>query len=427
LPRYDVIIVGSGVFGLATAKYILERDQGIRLLIIDKNAGPGMGNTAKSAAAFRVYFTSNTNYILANSSIDAYINIQREGFDLDIQMVGYLWLESEEDYANKVDLIKMIRDRGVEVEEYTDEELQRILNINTRVSETEFGRILGLKDVYRGLYVLKAGFLSPDKLVNYYYNMVAELGGSFLFNREAIEIILEPRNRIGVPGEPFPWQDKAAKGVKLSDGSIVRGDTIILATGAWTPRLLDKVGIDSHVKPKKRQIFSIKAVNDDLKKLISVKDFNGIGMPFTILPKPRIYIRPEFSEEAFWISYSDDIGRPFEFEEDPKPEEDYYINGVYQILINYFPQFTDLMPHSMWAGCYTYSTIDKQPVIFKKAGLLVVTGGSGSGIMKGDAVGRIAASLYFGEGYATLYGGYKFNVESLGFTNRKIEHEMFVL
>jgi|Deesub1362B_J571_1020462.scaffolds.fasta_scaffold00004_410 glycine/D-amino acid oxidase-like deaminating enzyme len=427
LPDYDVIIIGAGIFGLATGNYILEEDPSINLLIIDKNSGPGMGNTAKSAAAFRVYFTSNTNFILANSSIDFYLDIQKKGIDLDIQMVGYLWLESEKDYDSKVDLLKEIRRRGVEVKEYNTSELRKILNINIEVSNTEFGKLLGLHDVYRGLFVPKAGFLSPDKLVNYYFNNVKRCGGQFLFNNEVVEILLEPPDKLGVPGEPFPWQDKVARGVRLASGTTISSNNVIVAAGAWTPLLLDKIGIDAHIKPKKRQIFSIKAVTDELRRLLLIKEFNGIGMPFTILPKPRIYIRPEFGEGAFWISYSDDIGRPFEFDEDPIPEEDFYINGIYQILINYFPQFLDLMPHSMWAGYYAYSTIDKQPVIFSNAGIIVVTGGSGSGIMKGDAIGRIAAALYFEKKYAELYGGYRFDTTALGFENRNIERERFVL
>jgi glycine/D-amino acid oxidase-like deaminating enzyme len=66
-------------------------------------------------------------------------------------------------------------------------------------------------------------------------------------------------------------------------------------------------------------------------------------------------------------------------------------------------------------------------LIFEENGLLVVGGASGSGILKADAIGRIATALFNGEDHALLYGDRKFKVSDLGLKNRNIEPEKLVI
>ncbi|MCJ7574787.1 FAD-binding oxidoreductase, partial [Candidatus Bathyarchaeota archaeon] len=67
------------------------------------------------------------------------------------------------------------------------------------------------------------------------------------------------------------------------------------------------------------------------------------------------------------------------------------------------------------------------PVVYSGGGIVYVGASSGSGIMKSDALGRIAAANYYGEEEAELYGGYRFRVADLGVKKRHVEHEAFVL
>lgn len=69
---------------------------------------------------------------------------------------------------------------------------------------------------------------------------------------------LEPKVALGLPGEPFVWQNKHFGGVEATSGRIA-SDTIILAAGAGTPTLLDPIGVDCLVKPKKRQVFQLRS------------------------------------------------------------------------------------------------------------------------------------------------------------------------
>jgi glycine/D-amino acid oxidase-like deaminating enzyme len=150
-------------------------------------------------------------------------------------------------------------------------------------------------------------------------------------------------------------------------------------------------------------------------------------LPFTILPKPSAYIRPAPEEDALWLAFADDFPRAFKIEDEPEPEDNFFRYGLYQVMVKYFPQFTDCQPFSAFAGLYEINSLDGQPVIFEEKGLLVVGGASGSGILKADAIGRIAAALYSGEEYALLYGERRFRVSDLGLRNRHVEAEKLVI
>ena len=73
---------------------------------------------------------------------------------------------------------------------------------------------------------------------------------SFLSNHE---------KKLNIEDEPFVWQETRIAGVQvkgLLDGNIY-AETIVLAGGAWNNVLLEPIGLDGHVKSKKRQIFQI--------------------------------------------------------------------------------------------------------------------------------------------------------------------------
>jgi len=57
----------------------------------------------------------------------------------------------------------------------------------------------------------------------------------------------------------------------------------------------------------------------------------------------------------------------------------------------------------------------------------VASADSGSGIMKGDAIGRIVAATYNERREAKLFDGETFNVEDIGIEKRRVEREKFVI
>jgi glycine/D-amino acid oxidase-like deaminating enzyme len=422
--EYDAIVVGAGVIGLSTAYHVKKRHPDSRILVVDKFNSAGQGSTAKSMSAFRCLFSSRVNYLLSDSSVDFYTYVQNQlGVDLRLIFVGYLWLLSEEEYKEMRPILESLTHNNLRYEEHEAEDLSRRLGLVTCFKSDEEAEIIGLKDVYKGVLIPKAGVVDADCVVKFYEEEFLKLGGEIRYGVKVESLIVEPCKPLGIPGEPFFWQRSRVSGVK-TDLGIIRAKKTVLAAGAWIPQLLDAVGIECFIKPKKRQVFALEAKKPELRRLLYTESFNSVGcLPFTILPKPRVLIRPFPKEGVFWVSYADDFPRAFMLEEDPQPEKSFYEYGIYQVLVKYFPQFRDCHPYSAFAGLYEINTLDGHPVIFEENDLMVVGGASGSGIMKADAIGRIAAALYDGEEYAILYGGRKIRVSDLGIKERRIERE----
>ncbi len=428
MAECDALIVGAGIVGLSTAYHLKSKNPQLDVLVVDKLGAAGQGSTAKSAAAFRCLFASRTNFALADSSVEFYRHVQDElKFDLKLRWAGYLWFFDQEGYGKMFPVLRDLSSRGFKYVEYDEGELATRLDMKTNLSNDEEARMMGLGNVYKGILIPKAGLIDVDSLVKFYESEFLKLGGKIQYNTQVNEIVVEPRRPFGMPGEPYFWQDTMITGAKTNKG-LVKAKKTIIAAGAWTAQLLDPLGIECFIKAKKRQIFSIKAKTDSLRKLLFSKEFTNAGcLPFTILPKPSAYIRPAPEEDALWLAYADEFPRAFRVEDNPEPEENYYTFGLYQVFVKYFPQFIDCQPFSAFAGLYEISTIDGQPLIFEENDLMVVGGASGSGILKADAIGRIATALFNGEEYALLFGDKKFKVSDLGLKNRNVEPEKLVI
>jgi len=430
LAEYDAVIVGAGVLGLATAYHIKRQNPGHRVLVIERLSGPGQGSTAKSAGMFRVFFYSRTNLALAHTSVEFYKHLQEKGIHLGMRWVGYLWLFDAEGYKKIRPVLDTLSARGLEHKLFEASELEEMLGLRADLSGDEEAELMGLPNVDYGILIPKAGSIDVDALVRFYETAFLELGGKIAYNTEARRLLVEPERPLGIPGEPFIWQDIAVRGVETSSGRI-RADKVVVAAGAWSHKLLSPIGLECFFRPKKRQLFSIRAAGrPELEKLLWAKGFNDEGcMPFTILPRPRVYLKPALEEGAIWLSFADELGRPFEEEPElePSPEPEFYEYGLYQVAVKYFPQLEGCRPHAAWAGYYAENPIDHQPVIFEEAGVIIVGGASGSGIMKADAIGRIAAALYSGQEEAELFGGETFKVKDLGIRERRVEPEKLVI
>jgi glycine/D-amino acid oxidase-like deaminating enzyme len=428
MPEYDTVIVGAGIIGLSTAYHLKIRNPKLSILVVDKLGAAGQGSTAKSAAAFRCLFASRTNFALADSSAEFYKHVQNDlGFDLKLRWSGYLWLFDEEGYRKMLPVLKDLASKGFKYVEYDGDDLAQKLDMQTDFSNDEEAQMMNLGNVHKGIVIPKAGLIDVDSLVKFYESEFLKIGGRIQYNTKVEEITVEARQPLGMPSEPYFWQDATVTGVKTNRGPIKAKKTIV-AAGAWAAQLLDPLGIECFIKAKKRQIFSVKAKTDPLKKLLFSKEFTDAGcLPFTIVPKPSAYIRPAPEEDALWLAYADEFPRAFKIEDDPQPEEDYYKFGLYQVLAKYFPQLTGCQPFSAFAGLYEINTLDGQPLIFEENNVMVVGGASGSGILKADAIGRIAAALHNDEEYALLYGDKKFKASDLGLKNRNIEPERLVI
>jgi Pyridine nucleotide-disulphide oxidoreductase. len=422
LSKYDVIVVGAGIVGLTSAYHLKLDNPDLKILVVDRAPTFAQGNTAKSAAGFRDLFSSDENFKLSSSTISQYRSIQDSGkFDLGMNFVGYMFLMGPND--PRKDLLMELSGR-TKIEFLDRDELASYPYLSLNPSGESAG-IMNLPSIESAAIGKNCGIIEPELIAQYYYDECVRIGVEFSFSTEVASFRLQPVNPLDFPGEPFLWQDKILRTIETNRGNFT-ADIFIAATDAWTTALLDPTGIDCHIRPKKRQIFQ--TGGKEVEKVLFGWERNSDGvLPFTIVPSRGVYIRPAPRFRSLWLGVADDYNRDFSFTENPEAERSFYDYSVSQIITSYFPSLTEQKVTGMWAGYYSYNTVDKTPYIFRDLNIIVATGTSGSGILKGDAIGRVVSALYSGKETARLHGGQEIKVESLGVHNRSAASENLVL
>ena len=428
MPSYDYVILGAGIIGLATAVHLKRLEPQASVAVVDRGPAPGYGDTGRSMAAFRVFFTSRLNMLLARSSVEYYMSVQRSGKSLGLRRSGYLFLADRREMERVKEGLRLAEELGLNFSLLDPHEAARRVGVNPVVSGSEEAELLGVGDIEMALLVENAGFLDAEKLVEHYYSTARGMGVTFRFNSEAVRLLLKPRRPLGLEYEPLPWQDPYVAGVQLIDGVTIEAKkAVIAALGAYASRLLAPSGFDAFTRPKKRQIFRVQARGEAARALREAIFVEG-SPPLIVLPR-RLLLKPAPEEGSFWVQLSDEVGRPYGLEGyEPKPEEHYFTYAIAPLLSLYVPSLAESYPSGAWAGYYDVSP-DGNPVVYSpEDSRLVIAGGtSGSGIMKGDAIGRAAASLAIGHDEAELYGGERLKLEWLGFKGRLCEEEKLIL
>lgn len=420
----DILVIGAGVLGLSSAYHLKRLNPDKSVLVIDRLGGPGQGNTAKSAGVFLSLFTSEINYLLANSTIDWLYLLQNGlGYDLKLAKYGYLLLLDGARHDKLRGPIERMRRMGIGVQTFEKEELQQMMpDLVTDFGEEET-ELMGLEPVEFGILGEKCGSVDADSLSRSIESEFLKLGGEVRYNTTAKRLIVRPERELGVDGEPFVWQDIFVAGAETSVGEIRAGTTVV-AAGVWSEVLLDPIGFDSVMRPKKRVIY---VFNDPrLRRLRDVEGFSEFdALPFTKIPEISVYMKKEMTEGSIWLGCADDFGRRYGLEDDPQPDRGLYSNNMYHALVRYLPCFEDVRPVNMWAGQRAINRYDVTPVVAPAPGMIYVGSATGYGVTKCDALGRTVAAFYADEDEVELFGGRRIKAADLGIEKRNVDKETF--
>ncbi len=405
--NFDYIIIGAGVIGSSTAYHLKTALPDSRILLFDRNHTAGAGNTARSAALYRNFFSSQTSRELAASSIKYYFGL---GDKIQLDPIGYLWLFSQEQWESSQKGINQLDPEKDKFEVLDREKVKSILRINHQAKGL-------LADIYAGIYCHMCGSLSATSLARHYASQFISLGGEVRFDTDITSFILA-----GQDSSYAPWDDVRVNAILDREGNTYHAAQFIVAAGAWTHDLLAPVGIASGILPKKRQLF-----------VLNIKDPSHLFMdadstkkPAIILPAGGVYIKPVLEKNIIIVGCADDLGQPY-LMSDPDPDPVYYHNAIEPVLSHYFTGLRDFRLSHKWAGYYDYHWPDMTPVIESVANITWVGGTSGSGIMKADAVGRIAAAGLQGHREAVLADGTRFKVSRLSLRDREVEKEELII
>jgi len=417
---WDTVVLGAGVLGCATAMHIKLLAPESTVLLLDRNPRPAMGNTRKSVALFRDLFTSRASRDMVLATIALLDHVQDElGYRLDLKRYGYYWMMDEERYRAMSNAIGDLRVRGSEVEQHgRDGVSERLGELLVPEPASIDGR--SLPHVDHAILVQNAGTVSPTRLALWYESEFRRLGGEVEYGFKVDRLALESERG----GSATVWEGARVSAV---EGPLGRRAAVelVVAAGAWTPSLLDPIGVDCHVKPQTRQVFGLKGPGVDA--LHAENHFPGSELPVIVLPAGGVYLKPIRAQGLLVVGCADRWGRAYALEDDPRPEPRFLDNQIGPVLTAYLPGLRGAEVPVSWAGQYHYNTLDGNPYIFKESNITVAVGSSGSGIMKSDSIGRVAAAVHAGNVEAKLFDGTRVRVANLGVRSRNVEEEKLII
>ncbi|MEM3489986.1 MAG: FAD-binding oxidoreductase [Nitrososphaerota archaeon] len=422
------MIVGSGLMGLSSAYYIKKHNLNRSVLVLEKEKTYAQGNSGRSVAGFRDLFSTEINFKLARSSIEFYRHVQHDlSYDIGMRYIGYLFLMSNRKFRSMASTIRKLQ-KSSKIEVINIEGLKQISEFNFDLAKEEQA-LLSLEPIEIGVLGKNCGILDIEKLASFYYEQCKSLGVEFKFGAEVKELMISPKEPTGYPGEPFLWQNKVVSKV-VTENQEFSSNAFVFTMGAWTGKLLDPIGVDSHMKPKKRYVYQIGGgrIRDIVHNSFGFNEESVF--PFTILPSHGVYIRPYPKNSTFWVSTSgttsdQEIGKTFSYDpidkvEFAQPPEQYFAYNILPVLRAYFKDLGDLRITGSWTGYYSLNTQDKTPYIFKFLNSVVATGGSGAGLMKSDSIGRIVSSVLEGNETTELFDGSRVRNKDIGVINRNV-------
>ncbi|WP_435360482.1 NAD(P)/FAD-dependent oxidoreductase [Haloarchaeobius sp. DFWS5] len=354
----DVVVVGGGIVGLATAHTLAER--GASVVVCEKGS-VGSGSTERSAGGIRTQFSTPVNVSLSRESIAVWESFEdRFGVDIEYRRAGYLFLAREAETAADFEAnVAMQRDLGVESELLDPE------------AATEYCPGLNPSQFRAATYCATDGFADPHLALQGYSQAASEAGVDIRTKTPVLDVY-----RDGDTGR--------VAGVETPDGRL-DADFVVNAAGPWAHRVNEFVGVDLPVEPKRRQV----AVVDPETPVPE-------SVPLTIDLDEGSYFRPEREGAALVGGH---FGGP-----DPtvdadgfstSADTDWMVEAVEHAAdyANYFGPETRLKRG--WAGLYAV-TPDHHPILDEVApGYVTAIGFSGHGFQHAPATAQVVAELVF--------------------------------
>jgi sarcosine oxidase, subunit beta len=356
----DVVIVGGGIEGAAAA-WALARRGVTDVLVVERNT-VGSGMTGKSSGIVRCHYGVSSLAAMAAAGLDVFEQPQahfgEQVTDIGFRQHGYVVGVGEPNVESLRKSLAAQRSVGVQTEEIEAAEVAELWPFAELAPFAAFA------------YEPRGGFGDAYQTAQAF--AVAARGAGV-------------RIRQGVAMTDLLLAGDRVTGVRLSDGTQVAAETVVVATGVWTKPLLARYGIDVPIRVVREQLVMIApgVPKNAISQLPVFSDLVSLQ-----------YVRPEPNGEVLFgnsdLSHLEDA--------DP----DAYLNRATDEFIEVtvdrvgsrFPGFADATITSSYAGCYDV-TPDWNPVISRTRldGLVVAAGFSGHGFKIAPAVGQLVADL----------------------------------
>ncbi len=359
---YDVIMVGGGVMGCATAYYLKKADDGLRVGIVEMDPTYEKSSTSLSDGNIRVQFNIKENIQISQYGLEVLDRFAEEMAvdddepDIAFRRQGNIFLVDEVGREEAEGGLALQKSLGCQVEWLTPDEVKQ------RHPLCDPAGCVG------GTYGAQDGTLDPWAVLMGYKKKAVSLGAQFI-QAEVAEV---------------KKNEGAITGVRLSSGEGLNAKFVVNAAGAWAPGIAQTVGVDLPIQSIKRQVFVLETTARP----------DGI-LPALFAPSGLYLIHERDNSFMCGKSLPDDpVG--YEFTWDRR----LFINTLWPELVELVPSFDRLKVARGWAGLYAVNTLDGNAILGEWPeldGFFLANGFSGHGFQQCHAVGRYIAELILGQ------------------------------
>lgn len=349
MNKSEVIIIGGGVTGLMTAYHLVNR--GIIPTIIERGY-PGCGATGRCGGGIRQQWSSEENLLLARESVKFWEKFDEEvGGPAHFRQGGYLVLvyKNEEKYKENISFQNSF---GVPSRWLSPEEAKEIVPH------------LSIENLLGATYCPTDGVAYPFSVVHSLEKFLKRNGVKIMRNVEAVD---------------FKHSEGIVTEVVTTQGNL-KGENFLIAAGAWSRILTEKLGKILPNKPYRHEILASEPMKFWLKPMVISFD---TGIYFSQTYKGEIVGGIGLSEKPGYNMRSS-----FEF-----------VKKFCSVATRIIPSLKYLRIVRQWAGLYDV-TPDAKPILDRLDGfenVYLACGYSGHGFMISPEVGRIMASMICGE------------------------------
>jgi glycine/D-amino acid oxidase-like deaminating enzyme len=378
-----VVIVGGGVMGCATA-WFLAREHGVRVTVVERDASYAQASSALSVCAIRQQFSTAINIRISQDSLAFYRHIGTalaigDGQpNIGLTEPGYLYLAATAGGA------------GVLREQHA---LQRQHAVHTALLDPDGLRArfpwLNAADLLLGSLGLSTatsgeGWFDGYAALQAFRRGAAAAGVTFVED-EVTDFVVE---RHDGPAR--------VTSVHTAGGRAIDGDAVVIAAGAWSARVGDRLGVSLPVHARKRDVFAFEAEVD-------LRGADGQLAPLVIDPS-GVWFRPEVQHGRFLCGSPPRDGDPDDIPLD-RVDRGLFDECIWPVLAERVPAFDALRVTSSWAGYYEMNSFDHNGLV---GGLdpyvnaYTACGFSGHGLQQAPAVGRGLAELIATGQYLSL-------------------------
>lgn len=355
--KVDVLVIGAGVLGTATAYYLASR--GVQALVVDKGETAGGASGTNLGQISLVDREAGPELDLAFQSLTAYTDLEKEWrCSLGFKRAGGLYLLDHDDDLSKIEEILKQKQAYLDCSLLTGQE------INKQEPFLDANKVTG------AVYCPDEGKLDPFQVTLGFMDG-AQAKGASLATKTAVTGFEVEGNRIVA--------------VKTSAGPI-KVTEVVLASGAWTYELATFLGLDLPVYYHRGAAMVTQPIPPTIngpivpgKFLTGSIDHNGSVFVGTVQHENGSVIIAQANDKV----------------------QNYDVNVTYrgitkmaQLFLEYFPKLNYANIIRAWAGVTTYVE-DGLPFFgySKKIQNLFLVAGFKGAFTVAPAVGRMAAEV----------------------------------